>query len=51
MHTIEGNYAWELNGAFDTYVWRGTWVPGVPNEYQSAMVEFIDIEKLFNAQA
>ncbi len=51
VHTIEGNYAWELNGAFDTYVWRGTWVPGVPNEYQSAMVEFIDIEKLFNAQA
>ena len=51
VHTIEGNYAWELNGAFDTYVWRGTWVPGVPNEYQSAMVEFIDIEKLFNTQA
>ena len=51
VHTIEGNYAWELNGAFDTYVWRGTWVPGVPNEYQSAMVEFIDIEKLFTAQA
>ena len=51
VHTIEGNYAWEVNGAFDTYVWRGTWVPGVPNEYQSAMVEFIDIEKLFNAQA
>lgn len=50
VHTIEGNYAWEVNGAFDTYVWRGTWVPGVPNEYQSAMVEFIDIEKLFNAQ-
>ncbi len=51
VHTIEGNYAWEVNGAFDTYVWRGTWVPGVPNEYQSAMVEFIDIEKLFNTQA
>ncbi len=51
VHTIEGNYAWELNGAFDTYVWRGTWVPGVPNEYQSAMVEFIDIEKLFTVQA
>lgn len=50
VHTIEGNYAWEVNGAFDTYVWRGTWVPGVPNEYQSAMVEFIDLEKLFNAQ-
>lgn len=47
VHTIEGNYAWEVNGAFDTYVWRGTWVPGVPNEYQSAMVEFIDLEKLF----
>ena len=51
VHTIEGNYAWEVNGAFDTYVWRGTWVPGVPNEYQSAMVEFIDIEKLFTVQA
>ena len=48
VYTIEGNYAWEVNGVFDTYVWRGEWVPGVPNEYQSAMVEFIDLEKLFS---
>jgi|GEM_PF-5546802 len=47
VHTIEGNYAWEVNGAFDTYVWRSEWVPGDPNEYKSAMVEFIDLEKLF----
>ena len=47
VHTIEGNFAWEVNGAPDTYVWRGEWVPGVRNEYGSAICEFLDLERIF----
>ena len=47
VHTIEGNFAWEVNGALDTYVWRSEWVPGVRNEYGSALCEFLDLEQIF----
>ena len=48
VHTIEGNFAWETEGALETIVWRGEWVPGVKNKYGSALCEFIDLEKLFS---
>ena len=47
VHTIEGNFAWEINGALDTYVWRSEWVPGEHNEYGSAICEFLDLEQIF----
>ena len=50
VHTIEGNFAWEVNDAFDTYVWRSEWVPGEHNEYGSALCEFLDLEKIFGNQ-
>ena len=49
VHTIEGNFAWEVNDAFDTYVWRSEWVPGEHNEYGSALCEFLDLEAIFKA--
>ena len=50
VHTIEGNFAWEGNGALDTYVWRGEWVPGVRNEYGSAICEYLDLEQIFKGR-
>lgn len=49
VHTIEGNYGWEIDYAHTTQVSRGEWVPGVRNTYCAALVEYIDLEQLFAA--
>ena len=48
VHTIEGNFAWETQDNFGTRVARSYWVPGVKNEYYSALCEYIDLETLFS---
>lgn len=47
VHTIEGNYMWETEYPVDTKVSRGVHAPGVKDIYGAALVEYIDLEKLF----
>lgn len=47
VHTIEGNYGWEVKGPLATRVSRGEWVPGVKKSYGAMLCEYIDLEQLF----
>lgn len=49
VHTIEGNYNWEIKAPLETRVTRGEWIPGVKDSYGygATLCEYIDLEQLF----
>ena len=48
VHTIEGNFNWELQYPDETVVSRSEWIPE-EDRYGAWLCEYIDLEQLFAA--